>query len=112
MSRSYKKHPYYGPKDQWYKNFSNRKLRRMHKRGETVPDGNAYRKVVDPWDICDHSTSITLEETIHRAVRQVWRNGTGRYWKHSPNPTNLTTVYDEPDIKALYRKWWTDYKAK
>lgn len=112
MSRSYKKYPYYGPKDQDYKKISNRKIRRMGKRGEDLPDGNAYRKVIDPWDICDYSTSITWEDEIASAKRQLWRNSTGRYWIYSPNPRGLTTVRDEIDYKALYRKWWTDYKAK
>lgn len=53
MSRSYKKHPiikYAGNKD--YKKRFNRKLRRTTGI-EDIPNGNAYKKMNESWDIND-----------------------------------------------------------
>lgn len=105
MSRSYKKCPYYGPKDKDYKKISNRKVRRR----DDIPDGNAYRKVLDPWDICDHSTVVTWKDEVRRTERYLRRyEETGHRWY-------IYRMLDENgdvDWKTIYRKWYTNYKTK
>jgi len=55
MSRSYRQ-PWYtdgykgSSRRQYYKRLSNKVVRRT---GD-VPDGKAYRKICNPWDICDY----------------------------------------------------------
>jgi hypothetical protein len=56
MSRSYRA-PYgidgYGTKRKSYdKNYANRKIRKKSIEYE-IADGSSYRKITDPWDICD-----------------------------------------------------------
>lgn len=56
MSRSYRE-PYvldgYGTKRKKYdKNYANRRIRRKSVE-YVIADGSSYRKITDPWDICD-----------------------------------------------------------
>ena len=55
MSRSYREPWYvdgYGSRNRKRiaKNYANRRIRRKR---EEIPDGKAYRKFTDTWDICD-----------------------------------------------------------
>ena len=87
MSRSYKKYPilkYAGNKD--YKKRFNRKLRRTTNI-EDIPDGNAYKKMNESWEINDIIDRCSWEE----------------YKKWYPDNKN------EID---LYRQWYKTYKVK
>lgn len=54
MSRSYKKHPGFYDRNPFMKAKANEKVR--HYRD--LSNGNAYRKITDPWDIHDHKQHI------------------------------------------------------
>lgn len=57
MSRSYKHTPYCGmEKDQFYKRYFNRKIRRDKNYDEDaeVLNHNQYKKKTDTWSICDY----------------------------------------------------------
>lgn len=61
MSRSYKKHPiikYAGCKD--YKKIYNRKLRRTTNIDD-IPNGNAYKKMNESWNINDITSWCSWE---------------------------------------------------
>jgi len=54
MSRSYKKNPSISDAGKWLKfikRYSNKKIRRT----KDLPDGKAFRKVIDPWDIHEYN---------------------------------------------------------
>jgi len=64
MSRSYKKPWVVDGNGSRYKkfmkNYANRKIRR---KNNAVPDGKYYRKITNPWEICDYRYPIDLKET-------------------------------------------------
>ena len=97
MSRSYKKVARSGDvKDKFYKNYSNRKIRR--RKYETFPH-MSYKKVLGQWDICDYnSVYYSFEEYWESEVRW-WRE---YFYKWKPFP----------DKKECYRKWYRWYKMK
>ena len=97
MSRSYKKTPYCGlPKDQFYKRYSNKKLRQWHRQHKYIPDGKAFRKVTNTWDICDFYHILSLPAFIHRKL-------------NSNHPHNHP---HKKDITACSRLWFKWYKGK
>jgi hypothetical protein len=49
MSRSYKKHVWFKDHNKGAKREANQKVRRTPE----IANGKAYRKVYDPWNICD-----------------------------------------------------------
>lgn len=55
MSRSFKKNwivtDNYGSS---YKKFAKRQANKRIRKSESVPDGKAYRKFFESWDICDY----------------------------------------------------------
>ena len=70
MSRSYKKHLIRkdGSGSKWKpfrKNQANRRIR----RSPDVPNGNAYRRLYDQWNLCDWVFQYDP------AIRYYWRNG-------------------------------------
>lgn len=61
MSRSYKKYPFCKDRQssKWGKRYCNKIVRRT----KDVPNGKAYKKLVEPWDfIYDCSSSQTWKE--------------------------------------------------
>jgi len=82
MSRSYRE-PWYtqgygGNCRRWQKHYANRVVR----RAADVPDGKAYRKYYNSWDICDW-------RWIHDPYpRYYWRDGE----RHSYGPDPLWWV--------------------
>ena len=69
MTRSRKKTPccHYVNKDGWYKGHYNRRLRRnpidWDEGVPSLPDGNAYRRANESWEIDDYrATHVTLDE--------------------------------------------------
>lgn len=64
MSRSVKKHPIikFAPRQGWIgKRFANKKVRRF--AGE-IPNGKAYRKLYESWEIHDCVSRETLNEYL------------------------------------------------
>ncbi len=49
MSRSFKRTAGFCDRNPFNKNRANRRVR----KDWTIPNGGAYRKVYEPWDICD-----------------------------------------------------------
>lgn len=87
MSRSYKKFPFV--KDRGSSKWGKRHCNKVVRKSEEVPNGKAYKKLVEPWDyIYDYSFSQTWKEY------QEWH----KKWNCS----------DEPD----YYEWYKTYKRK
>lgn len=67
MSRSYKKHPFckdWNRRKCVGKKLANRKVRAQLKRGVDIPNGKAYRKVYETWDIYDYHWYESKTEAI------------------------------------------------
>lgn len=63
MSRSYKKTPYWGDKnDMAYKKIINKKLRKT----KNIADGKEFKKYTCSWFIKDYYTIMTLKEWLER----------------------------------------------
>lgn len=97
MSRSYKKTPRCGDrKDQFFKKYANRKLRRdkFHNL-----EHKSYKKNFCSYDICDYQTvGETFQEYWNRCV-QSWQQ-----WRH---------LYEDfPDREKEYRRWYKWFKMK
>ena len=66
MSRSYRE-PWYtdgykgSNRRQFYKRLSNKRVR----RALDVPNGKAYRKYMEPWDICDYRYFYDAYPTVY-----------------------------------------------
>ena len=95
MSRSYKKHPYCtdsSPKTtKEKKKFANKKVRNY----DDLPDGAAYKKISESWDIHDYSDRWTWEE-----AKRAWEDKDSYYSKHYPT------------LKDFYRYWLKCAKTK
>lgn len=96
MSRSYKKNPYYTDGSpgttQESKKFANKKVRNT----EDIPNGGAYKKVSESWDIHDFVDRWTWEE-----AKALWERGDNQY---------LRDCY--PTLKDFYRYWLKRCKSK
>lgn len=68
MSRSYKKYPYWKIERSCKKSkkIANNKVRAYLKTDKEIPNGNAYKKIFESWEICDYCSSITLKEWLKR----------------------------------------------
>lgn len=77
MSRSYKKTP--GFTDQQRNSSTSKVLKRLSNKRvrqfdveDHLPNGKAYRKFLDPWDICDwkllYFSDKELEDDIQRGI--------------------------------------------
>lgn len=68
MSRSYRKSPFCGDrKDKFFKNYSNRIIRRSHKVSNIDEEpvkynGGKYKRVFEAWTICDFWDRWTYNE--------------------------------------------------
>lgn len=85
MSRSYRE-PWtvdgYGTaRKRWMKRYANRIVRNT----EDVPNGNAYRRYFNPWDICDY--------------RYKWEPWTSYYWRNG-----VMESYDPDPLWKARRK--------
>lgn len=61
MSRSYKKHPRVkDAANKGMKKFANKKVRHI----KNIPNGKAYKKVFESWDISDYNWIWTKEQAI------------------------------------------------
>lgn len=62
MSRSYKKYPIVkDPANKGMKRFANKKVRHT----KDIPNGKAYKKVFESWEISDYCWIWTREEAIN-----------------------------------------------
>ena len=97
MSRSYKKSPYGGDsKDKFYKNYSNRVIRRDK---YNKYNGNSYKRKTCSWNICDYWSSYTFEEWWDMIIK-AWYE----FYQYRG--------YPYPDEKEEYKKWYKHYKMK
>ena len=74
MSRSYRK-PYVtdGYKGSGRRKFSKGYANNVVHNTEDIADGNAYRKVTNPWDICDYKIHWDGRYFLTRAQNRFWR---------------------------------------
>lgn len=91
MSRSYKKYPVIKDKNSGMKKCANRKIRRS-KYMEDIPNGKAYRKFSETYDICDYIFHDEFSEFV-LSYRAIYPDS---------NKTD----------KELYRIWYKTYKSK
>ena len=92
MSRSYKHTPRSGDKKKkFFKKYSNHKVRRLP-NDEHPLKGNAYKKVLHDYSICDYETvGITFEQYWERLVKR-WHEWEWR-------------GYDFPDRDEAYQEY-------
>lgn len=81
MSRSYKHYPFVKDRDscKWGKRYCNKIVRKT----KDIPNGKAYRKLVEPWDyIYDYSCSETWNEYKDRYSRnnRLWEGDKQEYY--------------------------------
>ncbi len=99
MSRSYRKSPVatdsHAKSTQEKKKFANKKVR----NAEDVPNGGAYKKVSDSWDIRDHKSYWTWEEAKNHWESEI-EKGNVYYQKHFPT------------LKIFHRWWLGEYQVK
>ena len=97
MSRSYKKHPACNDSSagttRWKKRVANKRVR----NSKDVPNGKAYKKVYESWDIRDFVFLESWEETKTRYMSRVERG--------LIDPEKFT-------LEDCYRQWYKDYRAK
>lgn len=97
MSRSYKKSPWvtdhHVKSTKEKKKFANKKVRNTG----FLPNGCAYKKVSESWDICDFKWSTSWQES-----KKAYLNGElGNY------------IYEHyPTLKSYYRYWYKCHKMK
>lgn len=96
MSRSYKKHPWitdhHARTTKEKKKFANKKVRHY----KNLPNGSAYKKVSESWDICDYKWYWSWED-----AKKDWEENKNYYLKHH-----------YPNLKAFYRHWLVHNKIK
>lgn len=70
MSRSYRE-PWYtdGYKGSKTKQFNKRQANKVIRRSIDVPDGKAYRRYYDPWNLCDYKFLYDPRPRIY------WKDG-------------------------------------
>ena len=88
MSRSYKKYPCIKDCSKHGKRFANKRVRRT----KDIPDGKAYRKVYNPWDISDWSFSKTWNEYWREQI-QDWELRELPYYAWSNNPRGYCAAW-------------------
>ena len=74
MSRSYRK-PWavcsYGTR---HKQYAKKEANRLIRRTKDVPNGKAYRKFYDPWNICDYKYPVNVTDPHHEFYQEdFWR---------------------------------------
>lgn len=63
MSRSFKKHPYQANTEgNCCRKFSKNRANKRVRKSEDLPNGKAYKKVFETWDIVDYAWSDTWNE--------------------------------------------------
>ena len=103
MARSYKKTPIVKDSSTGMKTIANRKVRRMLKRRITLANGNAYRKLVCSYDICDWAFRETWLEYQARV---------GRYKKEHENGVCRWGISKDFSEGMSHWGWFKMYKRK
>lgn len=103
MSRSYKHTPSCGEgKSKFYKNYSNKVIRRKLKNEDYILQYGDFKKVISPWDIEDYRCYRTFAEYIIRD-----RSFKNRYLLYFGYP------YDKEETEEdLYKDWSKYYFRK
>ena len=101
MSRSFKKTPYCGDKKgKAKKHMANDKVRSFFRKNSDITISRSdYRKIQNPWDICDFYSITTFEE--------YWQCELNWYEEHKDR-YNLP----KPNKKEVYIEWYKAYKMK
>lgn len=100
MSRSYKKNPISkcDPKNGTPgKKFANRKVRRCK---DAIPNGKAYRKIYNSWEIHDYVCRYTYEEYNCHYEAQIKMYQAGGL------------CYNPDKYEHSHYNWYRDYKRK
>lgn len=96
MSRSYKKHPFTtdgSPRTtKEKKKFANKKIRHT----KDIPNGSAFKKISESWDIHDYISRWTWEE-----AKSFWESEEDEYLKKQ-----------YPTLKDFYRYWLKYFRRK
>ena len=96
MSRSYKHTPRSGDqKDKFFKKYSNHKVRRLP-IDEHPLKGNAYKKVLHDYSICDYENVGTSFEQYWESLVKRWYNWE---WQYCPFP-------DRDEAYQEYYRWF------
>ena len=99
MSRSYKKNPVVKDKGKNEKRFANKKVRRT----KNVPNGGAYKKVYNQYDICDYCWRTCWRTTFEEHMRDRW---SWYYRVHNEYGWQWIKKYGEiPDRKKEWKEW-------
>lgn len=114
MSRSYKKTPYAGQKKcKFSKKYSNKKIRKTEEHCKKIADGGSFKKILEPWDICDYKAIETWKEFKQRIQNHYnnYRNKTWTYsWKYYCERYKLDP--NTIDWKKFRWIWYKEYKNK
>ncbi len=96
MSRSYKKHPYVTDGTAGSTKRRKRRANKVVRNNENLPNGSAYKKAYETWDIHDYISRWTWEE-----AKEAWERGDNEYLKKH-----------YPTLKEYYRYWLKCSKLK
>jgi hypothetical protein len=114
MSRSYKKTPYAGQKKcKFSKKYSNKKIRKTEEQRVKIASGSSFKKVMNPWDICDFYSIETWKEFQNRLRSHYnkYHNGGCKYsWQYYCHHYGLDP--NTLDWKKLRWVWYKEYKNK
>lgn len=108
MSRSYKKHHCVKDHNKFMKRYANRCVRRYLKNPEVELKGNAYRKFVESWDICDWIFYYPhgFEEYYRQEVK-FWYN-----WRHRSSTYSHVHEDPFPDREKCWKEYQKSYVRK
>ena len=96
MSRSYKKHPYGGDhKGKEKKKSANHEIRSKLKNYDETLSPAGYKKITEPWDICDYWSYCTYE-SYREAILKMYLRPTF----HHLSPPN------EVEMQRSWRKYY------
>lgn len=102
MSRSFKKTSYCGDnKGKKKKRLANDKVKSFFKKNQDIQISRGdFRKIQNPWDICDYCTKFESFESYWDFEVTFYETHKDRY--------NLS----KPNKKEAYRDWYKTYKMK
>jgi hypothetical protein len=107
MSRSYKKHPYWGQK-KTNKDTANRKVRRRTNSDfDLVVNGGLYKKLFEQYDISDYGCTWSFARYLSYYR---YNKADGLYYDESY--INGYSLFGKYTRKQLYIRWYAEYKRK
>jgi hypothetical protein len=72
MSRSYKHNPWHKDGGPNYRRFQKNQANRKVRRSSDIPDGKAYRRFFNPWDIYDYVSYCPKGSRFYRENPKYW----------------------------------------